>query len=88
MRSYFDYIQIRCTRGSFIFCHKHVSLAMMFMFIPNKFDPFDWFILNLLDALIKGATSTTPRVGVLGVASFFGISTVVLRRCSRSFLTS
>jgi hypothetical protein len=52
MRSYFDYIQSRCTRGSFIFCHKHGSLGAMLAFIPNKFDPFDWFIPNLLDALI------------------------------------
>jgi hypothetical protein len=78
MRSYFDYIQSRCTRGSFIFCHKHGNLAMMFAFIPNKFDPFDWFILNLLDALIKGATSTTPRVAALGVALFSAISTTIL----------
>jgi hypothetical protein len=52
MRSYFDYIQSRCTRGSFVFYHKHGSLAAMLAFTPNKFDPFDWFIPNLLDALI------------------------------------
>jgi hypothetical protein len=52
MRSYFDYIQSCCTRGSFIFCHKHGSLAAMLAFIPNKFDPFDWFIPNLLDVLV------------------------------------
>jgi hypothetical protein len=33
----------------------------------NKFDPFDWFIPNLLDGLIRGAISTTPRVVALGV---------------------
>jgi hypothetical protein len=70
MRSYFDYIQSCCTRGSFIFCHKHGSLATMLAFIPNKFDPFNWFISNLLDVLIKGATSTTPKVGALEVVSF------------------
>jgi hypothetical protein len=48
MRSYFDYIQSRCTQGSFGFCHKHGSLTTMLAFIPNKFDPFDWFIPNLL----------------------------------------
>jgi hypothetical protein len=52
MRSYFDYIQSCCTQGSFVFCNKHGSLAAMLAFIPNKFDPFDWFIPNLLDALI------------------------------------
>jgi hypothetical protein len=79
MRSYFDYIQSRCTWGSFIFCHKHGSLAMMLAFIPNKFDLFDWFIPNLLDALIKGAISTTPRVRALRVVSFSAISTAVSR---------
>jgi hypothetical protein len=87
MRSHFDYIQSRCTRGSFIFCHKHGSLAMLLAFIPNKFDQFDWFVPNLLDAFIKGAISNTPRVGALGVVSFSAISTAVSRRCSRSFLT-
>jgi hypothetical protein len=87
MRSYFDYIQSRCTQGSFVFCHKHGSLATMLVFIPNKFDPFDWLIPNLLDALIKGAISTTPRVGALGIVSFSAKSTAVSRRCSRSFLT-
>jgi hypothetical protein len=52
MRSYFDYIQSCCTRGSCGFCHKHGSLAVMLAFIPNKFDLFDFFIPNLLDALI------------------------------------
>jgi hypothetical protein len=52
MRNYFDYIQSHCTQGSFDFCHKHGSLATMLAFIPNKFDPFDWFKPNLLDALI------------------------------------
>jgi hypothetical protein len=33
---------------------------------PNKFDPFDWFIPNLLDVLARGAMSATPRVVVLG----------------------
>jgi hypothetical protein len=30
----------------------HGSLAAMLAFFPNKFDPFDWFIPKLLDALI------------------------------------
>jgi hypothetical protein len=31
--------------------HKHGSHVMMLAFFPNKFDPFDWFIPNLLDVL-------------------------------------
>jgi hypothetical protein len=34
---------------------------------PNKFDPFDWFIPNLLEGLTRGAILTTPRVVALGV---------------------
>jgi hypothetical protein len=34
---------------------------------PNKFDPFDWFIPNLLGGLTRGAISTMPRVVVLDV---------------------
>jgi hypothetical protein len=79
MRGYFDYIQSCCTWGSFVLCHKHGSLATTLAFIPNKFDPFDWFIPNLLDALIKGAISTTPGVGALGVVPFSAISTAVSR---------
>jgi hypothetical protein len=33
---------------------------------PNKIDPFNWFIPNLLDGLAYGAMSTTPRVAALG----------------------
>jgi hypothetical protein len=36
---------------------------------PNKFDPFDWFIHNLLDGLTCGAISTTPRVIALRLVS-------------------
>jgi hypothetical protein len=36
---------------------------------PNKIDPFDWFIPNLLDGLAYGAMSTTPRVVALGAIS-------------------
>jgi hypothetical protein len=36
---------------------------------PNKFDPFDWFIPNLLDGLTRGAISTMPRVVALRVVS-------------------
>jgi hypothetical protein len=32
-------------------CLKQGSCAMMLAFFPNKFDPFDWFIPNLLDTL-------------------------------------
>jgi hypothetical protein len=32
-------------------CQKRGSCAMMLMFFPNKFDPFDWVMPNLLDAL-------------------------------------
>jgi hypothetical protein len=31
-------------------CQKHGSCAMMLAFFPNKFDPLDWFLPNLLDA--------------------------------------
>jgi hypothetical protein len=41
----------------------------MIAFFPNKFDPFDWFIPNLLEGLTRGAISTMPRVVALGVAS-------------------
>jgi hypothetical protein len=54
-----------------ISCHKHGSDATTLAFFPNEFDPFDWFIPNLLDALTCGAISTRPRVVALGVASFF-----------------
>jgi hypothetical protein len=30
-------------------CQKHGSCAMMLAFFPNKFDPLDWFLPNLLD---------------------------------------
>jgi hypothetical protein len=36
---------------------------------PNKLDPFDRFIPNLLDGLTCGAISTTPRVVALRVVS-------------------
>jgi hypothetical protein len=32
-------------------CQKHGSGATMLVFFPNKIDPFDWFIPNLLDGL-------------------------------------
>jgi hypothetical protein len=51
-------------------CQKHDSCAMMLAFFPNKFDPLDWFVPNLLDALTRGAILTTPRVSALGVVSF------------------
>jgi hypothetical protein len=51
-------------------CQKHGSCAMMLLFFPNKLDPLDWFIPSLLDALTRGAISTTPRVSALGVVSF------------------
>jgi hypothetical protein len=34
-----------------ISCHKHDSDTTTLAFFPNEFDPFDWFIPNLLDAL-------------------------------------
>jgi hypothetical protein len=49
MRSYFDYTQSRCTRGSFVFCHKHSSLATMLAFFPNRLDLPDRVTSNLLD---------------------------------------
>jgi hypothetical protein len=52
MRSYFDCTQSRCLGIISISCHKHGSHATMLAFFTNKFDPFDWFIPNLLDALI------------------------------------
>jgi hypothetical protein len=63
MRSNFNYAQSRCTRGSFDFsCHKHGSLAMMLVFLPNWLDPLDRVMSNLLDGFLLGATSTTSRV--------------------------
>jgi hypothetical protein len=50
-------------------CQKHGSCAMTLAFFPNKIDPFDWFIPNLLDGLTRGAMSTTPRVVALGAIS-------------------
>jgi hypothetical protein len=35
--------------------------------LPNKFDPFDWFIPNLLDGLTWRAILTMPRVDALRV---------------------
>jgi hypothetical protein len=32
-------------------CQKHGSCTMMLVFFPNKINPFDWFIPNLLDGL-------------------------------------
>jgi hypothetical protein len=36
---------------------------------PNKLDPFDQIISNLLDGLTRGAISTMPRVVALRVVS-------------------
>jgi hypothetical protein len=36
---------------------------------PNKIDPFEWFMPNLLDGLAYGAMSTMPRVTALGAIS-------------------
>jgi hypothetical protein len=38
---------------------------------PNEFEPSVRFLPNSRSALIRGATSTTPRVGALGVVLFF-----------------
>jgi hypothetical protein len=38
---------------------------------PNEFEPSVRFLPNSRSALIWGATSTTPRVGALGVVLFF-----------------
>jgi hypothetical protein len=87
MRSDFDYIQSRCTRGSFIFCHKHGSLATMLAFIPNKIRS-----IRLVHTLLFGrahesefdyAQSRCTR----GSFIFLAIKTANSRRCSRSFLT-
>jgi hypothetical protein len=32
-------------------CQKRGSCTTMLAFFPNKFNPFDWFMLDLLDAL-------------------------------------
>jgi hypothetical protein len=44
-------------------------IAMMIAFFPKKLDPLDRILSNLLDELIWGAISTTPRVAALGVVS-------------------
>jgi hypothetical protein len=41
----------------------------MIAFFPNKIDPFDWFIPNLLDGLTRGVISTTPRIVALRIVS-------------------
>jgi hypothetical protein len=56
--------------------------------LPNKFDPFDWFIPSMLDELARRAISTTSRVVALRVVSSSAISMAVSRRCPRSFLTN
>jgi hypothetical protein len=69
MRSYLDYIQSRCTRGSFIFFHKHDSLATMLAFFPNWLDLLDRDMSNFLDGFLLEATMTTSRVVAPGVVS-------------------
>jgi hypothetical protein len=44
-------------------------IAMMVAFFPNRLDPLDWILSNLLDGLTRGAISTTPRVAALRVVS-------------------
>jgi hypothetical protein len=50
-------------------CHKHGSLVMMLVFLPNWLDPLDRVMSNLLDGFLLGATSTTSRVAAPGVVS-------------------
>jgi hypothetical protein len=69
MRSDLDYTQSRCTQSSFIFCHKHGSLAMMLAFFPNWLDRHDRVVSNLLDGFLLGTTLTTFRVAAPGVVS-------------------
>jgi hypothetical protein len=69
MMSNLDYTQSRCTRGSFIFCHKHGSLATMVAFFPNWLDLPDRVMTNLLDGFLLGTTTTTFRVASPGVVS-------------------
>jgi hypothetical protein len=69
MTSNLDYIQSPCTRGSFIFCHKHGSLAMMLAFFPNWLDLPDRVVSNLLDGFLLRTTTTTFRVAAPGVVS-------------------
>jgi hypothetical protein len=42
-------------------------VAMMIVFFPNRLDPLDQILSNLLDGLTLGAISTTPKVAALGV---------------------
>jgi hypothetical protein len=44
-------------------------VAMIIMFFPNRLDPLDRILSNLLDGLTWGAISTTPRVAALRVVS-------------------
>jgi hypothetical protein len=69
MRSDLDYTQSRCTRATFVFCHKHGSLETMLAFFPNWLDLLDRVISNLLDEFPLGATTTTFRVAAPGVVS-------------------
>jgi hypothetical protein len=46
-----------------------IVFAMMIAFFPNRLDPLDRILSNLLDGLTLGAISTTPRVAALGVVS-------------------
>jgi hypothetical protein len=69
MRSDLDYTQSCCTRGSFIFYHKHNSLATMLAFFPNWLDLPDRFTSNLLDGFLLGTTTTTFRVATPRVVS-------------------
>jgi hypothetical protein len=69
MRSDLDYTQSHCTRGSFVFCHKHGSLVMMLAFFPNWLDLPNRVMSNLLDGFLLGTTMTTFRVAAPGVVS-------------------
>jgi hypothetical protein len=69
MKSYFDYIPSRCSRGSFVFlCHKHGNPVTMLAFFPNRLDLPDRVMANLLAEFLLGAMATS-RVAAPGVVS-------------------
>jgi hypothetical protein len=52
MRSYIDYSESRCTQGSFrLLVMSMIVVSMMITFFPNRLDPLDRILSNLLDEL-------------------------------------
>jgi hypothetical protein len=60
-------------------CRRHRSCATVFAFLPNKFDPFDWFIPYLLDALMRNEFDYAQSRCTRGSFIFLAISTAISR---------